>query len=135
MGRRKKRKNKENEENGNGNGRRRRSGIRIDTKRSIIAILLIALAILSVFSLFGGAGAFGKYLNQILALAFGSGRFLLPVLLVIGGVMYFRRDTESYYVFVGAGFILFFASILGLIHIFNPLSQMLPVATGGQGGG
>jgi S-DNA-T family DNA segregation ATPase FtsK/SpoIIIE len=132
MGRRKKKKDKE---NGNGNGRRRRSRIKVDTKRSIIAVLLIALAVLSVFSLFGGAGAFGKYLNKILSLAFGSGKFLLPLLMVIVGFLYFRRDTESYYVFVGAGFVLFFAAILGLIHIFYPLSKMVEVARAGEGGG
>jgi len=107
----------------------------MDTKRSIIAVLLIALAILSVFSLFGGAGAFGTYLNKILALAFGAGRFLLPLLLAIVGFMYFRRGTESYYVFVTAGFILFFASVLGIIHIFHPLLKMLEIAKSGQGGG
>jgi len=132
MGRRKKKKDKE---NWNGNGRRRRSKISMDTKRSIIAVLLIALAILSVFSLFGGAGAFGTYLNKILALAFGAGRFLLPLLLAIVGFMYFRRGTESYYVFVTAGFILFFASVLGIIHIFHPLLKMLEIAKSGQGGG
>lgn len=132
MGRRKKKKDKE---NWNGDGRRRRSKISMDTKRSIIAVLLIALAILSVFSLFGGAGAFGTYLNKTLALAFGAGRFLLPLLLAIVGFMYFRRGTESYYVFVTAGFILFFASVLGIIHIFHPMAKMLEIAKSGQGGG
>lgn len=132
MGRRKKKKDKE---NWNGNGWRRRSKISLDTKRSIIAVLLIALAILSVFSLFGGAGAFGTYLNKTLSLAFGIGRFLLPILMIIVGFMYFRRGTESYYVFVAAGFILFFASVLGIIHIFHPMAKMLEIAKSGSGGG
>ncbi|MDI6778237.1 MAG: DNA translocase FtsK 4TM domain-containing protein [Patescibacteria group bacterium] len=134
MGRRKKRKEK-NDESGNGNWRRRKSGISLDTKRSIIAVLLIALAILSVFSLFGGAGVFGGYLNKLLALAFGIGRFLLPVLLIAVGFMYFRRDSDAYYVFVAAGFILFYAAILGIVHIFNPLAEMVEIAKAGQGGG
>ena len=136
MGRRKK---KDKEKNGNGNGNgyasRKKSVLKGDTKRSILAIFLIAVAILAVFSLFGGAGTFGTYFNKILSLAFGMGRFLLPVLMVAVGFMYFRRDTDSYYVFVAAGFFVFFAAILGFIHIFYPLSKMVAMAQSGQGGG
>jgi DNA segregation ATPase FtsK/SpoIIIE, S-DNA-T family len=85
--------------------------------------------------LFGGAGTFGTYFNKILSLAFGVGRFLLPVLMIVVGFMYFRRDTDSYYVFVATGFILFFAAILGFVHIFYPLSNMVALAKAGQGGG
>ena len=135
MGRRRK-KDKNGEEKTNGRGRTpRNKGLSGDTKRSIVAVFLIALAILSIFSLFGGAGTFGVYFNKILSLAFGIGRFLLPILMIAVGFMYFRRDTEAYYVFVAAGFILFFASVLGIVHIFNPLSEMLAVAKGGSGGG
>jgi DNA segregation ATPase FtsK/SpoIIIE, S-DNA-T family len=136
MGRRKK---KDKEKNGNGNGNgykpKKKWGLAGDTKRSIAAVFLIALAILAVFSLFGGAGTFGTYFNKILSLAFGVGRFLLPVLMIVVGFMYFRRDTDSYYVFVAAGFFVFFAAILGFIHIFYPLSKMVAIAQSGQGGG
>jgi len=134
---RKKKKDKEKNGNGNGNGykSKKKWGLAGDTKRSIAAVFLIALAILAVFSLYGGAGTFGTYFNKILSLAFGIGRFLLPVLMIAVGFMYFRRDTDSYYVFVAAGFFVFFAAILGLVHIFFPLSQMVDIAKGGEGGG
>jgi len=136
---RKKKKDKEKNGNGNGNGNGSKSkkqwGLSGDTKRSIAAVFLIALAILAVFSLFGGAGTFGTYFNRILSLAFGIGRFLLPVLMIAVGFMYFRRDTDSYYVFVAAGFLVFFAAILGLVHIFFPLLQMIAIAKSGEGGG
>ena len=134
---RKKKKDKEKSGNGNGNGYkpRKKWGLAGDTKRSIAAVFLIALAILAVFSLFGGAGTFGTYFNKLLSLAFGVGRFLLPVLMIVVGFMYFRRDTDSYYVFVAAGFFVFFAAILGFIHIFYPLSKMVALAQSGQGGG
>jgi S-DNA-T family DNA segregation ATPase FtsK/SpoIIIE len=136
MGRKKKKdKEKNGNGNGNGNGGKKKSVLKSDTKRSILAIFLIALAILAVFSLFGGAGTFGTYFNKILSLAFGVGRFLLPVLMIVVGFMYFRRDTDSYYVFVAAGFFVFFAAILGFIHIFYPLSNMVALARSGQGGG
>ncbi|MFA5872261.1 MAG: DNA translocase FtsK 4TM domain-containing protein [Parcubacteria group bacterium] len=136
MGRKKKKKTKNEEiENGNGNGRKKKSRVKTETKRSIIAVMLIALAILAIFSLFGGAGTFGAYFNKTLAYAFGIGRFLLPFLMVVVGFMYFRRDTESYYIFVAAGFVLFFASVLGIIHIFYPLDKMVSIASSGQGGG
>jgi len=138
MGRKKKKdKEKNGNSNGNGNGYKpkKKWGLAGDTKRSIAAVFLIALAILAVFSLFGGAGTFGTYFNKILSLAFGAGRFLLPVLMIVVGFMYFRRDTDSYYVFVAAGFFVFFAAILGFIHIFYPLSKMVAMAQSGQGGG
>jgi DNA segregation ATPase FtsK/SpoIIIE, S-DNA-T family len=137
MGRKKKKNGKNNNGNGDSNGGKpkKKWGLAGDTKRSIAAVFLIALAILAVFSLFGGAGTFGTYFNKVLSLAFGVGRFLLPVLMVVVGFMYFRRDTDSYYVFVAAGFFVFFAAILGFIHIFYPLSNMLQVAKLGQGGG
>lgn len=131
---RRKKKDKEKEDE-NGKYERGKSEISIDTKRSIIAIFLIALAIISVFGLFGGAGTFGKYLDKVLSFAFGIGRYLLPFLMIIVGFLYFRRDTESYYVFVAAGFILFFASVLGIIHIFYPITEMMAVAKNGSGGG
>ena len=68
--RRKKEKNEEEKINGRGRPLKRKS-LSSDTKRSIVAVFLIALAILAVFSLFGGAGTFGTYLNKILSLAFG----------------------------------------------------------------
>src|SRR4030042_5271870 len=55
--------------------------------------------------------------------------------MIVFGFLYFRRDTEAYYVFVAAGFILFFASVLGVVHIFNPLPEMIAVARSGSGGG
>jgi S-DNA-T family DNA segregation ATPase FtsK/SpoIIIE len=139
MGRKKKKDKEKNGKNGNGNGNgykpKKKWGLAGDTKRSIAAVFLIALAILAVFSLFGGAGTFGTYFNKLLSLAFGMGRFLLPVLMIVVGFMYFRRDTDSYYVFVAAGFFVFFAAILGFIHIFYPLSKMVTMAQSGQGGG
>ena len=139
MGRKKK---KENEEEEKANGKKRgrppknnSNGISSDTKRSIVAVFLIALAVLTVFSLFGSAGVFGTYLNKTLAIAFGIGRFLFPVLMALVGFLYFRKSTESYYVFVAAGFFIFFASILGIIHIFYALPKMMSVAKQGGGGG
>jgi DNA segregation ATPase FtsK/SpoIIIE, S-DNA-T family len=140
MGRRKKIK-EEDAETEKTNGKRGRplknngSGISSDTKRSIVAVFLIALAILTVFSLFGSAGVFGKYLSHTLALAFGIGRFLFPVLMALVGFLYFKKSTESYYIFVAAGFFIFFTSILGIIHIFYALPKMVSVAKQGSGGG
>jgi S-DNA-T family DNA segregation ATPase FtsK/SpoIIIE len=136
MGRKKKKdKEKNGNGNGNGNGKNGKGWLSGDTKRSIAAVFLIALALLAVFSLFGGAGTFGNYFNKVMSLAFGVGRYLLPVLMIAVGFMYFRRDSESYYVFVAAGFLIFFAAILGFIHIFYPLSEMVTAAKSGQGGG
>jgi len=122
-------------ENGNGKLERKYPMLEGDTKRSIVAVFLLALALISVLSLFNAAGLVGVYLNRVLALAFGWGRFLLPLLMVVMGVMYFKKEYEANYVYIASGFAIFLASLLGIFHIFYPLDQMIDLAKQGTAGG
>ncbi len=132
MGRKRKQKTNNGLNNGNDfNG----SFLKSDTKRSVLAVFLVSISIIAILSLFGGAGLVGNYINEKLALAFGKGRFLLACLLLVAGIMYFKRQSKWYYLFIAGGFLLFFLSTIGLFHIFYSSEKMKAVAEQGNGGG
>jgi S-DNA-T family DNA segregation ATPase FtsK/SpoIIIE len=112
-----------------------------DVKRSAVAISLFTLAILFVLGFLSDAkiveaGILGKILNSITGWVFGSGKYVSPLILFVSGVVLFFRQETSFYVSKLLGITVFFASILGLAHIFSyDQSKMLIAAQSGKGGG
>src|SRR5688500_11105091 len=80
-----------------------------DAKRGILAVFLFAFSILAFLGYFDGAGLLGNWLNQGLGFTIGVGKWLLPILLIIAGVMLLRRRAPGV-----SDFIKFF----GLLLIF-----------------
>jgi S-DNA-T family DNA segregation ATPase FtsK/SpoIIIE len=106
-----------------------------DVKKNITAILLVIFSLLFILSLVGQAGVAGKQISKWLGIAFGWSKFLLPILLLVLGVVYFRKyDKYRYYLTtIGAAvFLIFLATIM---HSFYGLDQMREVARAGKGGG
>jgi hypothetical protein len=106
-----------------------------DIGKNIVAIILIVFSLLFLLSLFGQAGVAGSYIDKILSLSFGWGRFLLPVLLLVLGFVYFRKyDKYRYYLTtIGAALFLFF--LVAILHSFYSLDEMFEIAKAGKGGG
>jgi S-DNA-T family DNA segregation ATPase FtsK/SpoIIIE len=106
-----------------------------DIKKSIAAVVLIMVALIFVLSLIGKAGVVGQYINKFLAVSLGWGRYGLPVLMVIVGLVYFKKlDPIRYYLTsIGAGILLFF--LLTIFHLFFNMDEMVGVAERGAGGG
>jgi S-DNA-T family DNA segregation ATPase FtsK/SpoIIIE len=106
-----------------------------DIKKNITAILLIVFSLLFLLSLINQAGVVGNYLNRGLSLTFGWSRFLLPLLLLVLGFVYFRRyDKYRYYLTtIGAVIFLIFGSTV--LHSFYDLENMKKMAESGVGGG
>jgi len=106
-----------------------------DIKKNVTAILLVVFSLLFVLSLVGHAGVIGDYIDRALGLLFGWGRFLLPFLLLVLGIVYLRKyDKYRYYLTtIGAGLFLCFLS--AIFHSFYELGEMKEVAQAGQGGG
>jgi len=106
-----------------------------ETKKSILAIICFALALLSLLSFLNLAGQFGGYFSQISQLLFGRGFFLVSVVFVLVGlaILIPQLNTASKQkpvyraVFVGA--FLFLLSVLGIFHIL--LNQAAPLKAGG----
>lgn len=106
-----------------------------DIKKSITAIILLMLALVFLFSLFNQAGAVGQFIDRQLALLAGWGRYLLPLVMIAVGIMYFRKMEPARYLWASVGGTIFFLALLGLFLIFNDPEQMREIAKEGSGGG
>lgn len=109
-----------------------------DAKRGILAVFLFAFSILAFLGYFNSAGLLGSWLNQGLGLAVGFGKWLLPLLLVIAGIMLLRRRAPGVSDLVKfLGLALIFVSTLGLLHMFSADTEaaLLSAAKNGLGGG
>jgi len=67
-----------------------------DTKKGIFIVLVLILGIISFLSLFDLAGNLGVYLARGLTLAFGWGKWLFPIILIILGLLLYNED--KYYI-------------------------------------
>src|SRR3989339_729095 len=118
-------------------GRRRRGqGFDPVLSRGIIAILLVVAAIVVTLSFFQKAGAIGIMLDEyVLSFLFGSIRYALPVLLLVGA-WYLIRDIEYNYRSTHlVGSFIFFLAMSSLMHINFLPSDMWQRALDGHGGG
>src|SRR3989344_5518959 len=106
-----------------------------DAKRSIAAILFVLAAILFVLGFFDYAGVVGQGLDRGVSLAFGWGKWLSPIVLVIASVVLLRRSGTFFYVTRLIGISIAFVSVLGLLHIHAEADQMFELAQNGSGGG
>ncbi|MEA2007384.1 MAG: DNA translocase FtsK 4TM domain-containing protein [Patescibacteria group bacterium] len=104
-------------------------------KKNIIAVFLIMLALVMLLSLFGLAGVVGEYIDNGLSFLFGWGRFLLPMVMIVLGALYFRKMEPIRYTLAAIGAVLFFVMFLGFVHIFKDLDTMVVVSKAGSGGG
>jgi S-DNA-T family DNA segregation ATPase FtsK/SpoIIIE len=106
-----------------------------DVKKHITAIILLLFALIFSLSLFGQAGIVGKFTDKILTTLFGAGKYVLPVLMVSLGVMYFKRMQQVRYYLATGGMLLFFLAGIGLAHSFYDVDDMASIAKSGMGGG
>ncbi|MFZ2299845.1 MAG: DNA translocase FtsK 4TM domain-containing protein [Candidatus Moraniibacteriota bacterium] len=109
-----------------------------DAKRSIAAVFLFALSLLFLLAYFSAAGVLGEWLDTMLGMLLGWGKWLLPLLLVAAGILFLKRRTTTLADAVRfIGLILGFFAVLGLLHLYSgdETKELLKVAREGQGGG
>ncbi|MDP2837761.1 MAG: DNA translocase FtsK 4TM domain-containing protein, partial [Candidatus Moranbacteria bacterium] len=109
-----------------------------DAKRSIAAVFLFALAILFLLGFFGAAGVLGEWLDTMLGVLLGFGKWLLPLVLLAAAFMFLKRRTTTLADAVKfIGLVLGFCALLGLLHLYSgdTTKEMLKVARAGEGGG
>jgi S-DNA-T family DNA segregation ATPase FtsK/SpoIIIE len=112
--------------------------IKSEAKRSIVGVILIAIALLSFLSFFSSAGVFGKGLNGGIGFLFGVGKFILPfALLYIGLTLLARPKDRGLYYFQLFVLIMGLLLFLGLIQLiqFSDAKESLAEAQKGLGGG
>lgn len=109
-----------------------------DAKRSIAAVFLFALSVLFLLGFFDAAGVVGQWLDRMLGLLFGWGKWLFPFLLITAGLMFLKRRTTTLADAVKfIGLTLAFFATLGLWHLFvgGSTRELLKIAQAGRGGG
>ncbi|MBI4598797.1 DNA translocase FtsK [Candidatus Uhrbacteria bacterium] len=114
---------------------RPRATLHPETKRGIGVIFVFALAAFLLLSFFGIAGSMGTLLDHAMAEAFGWDRFLVPVLLILGGTTALNPERMKYGLWNLIGVLCFFLSfnaLLNTVLLSNvPLSDERVTAVGG----
>jgi S-DNA-T family DNA segregation ATPase FtsK/SpoIIIE len=92
----KKKKNKKERQNGEG-GKREffRFDLAEQTKRKIYGVIMFLIAIIISFSFFDKAGIGGDALMKFFSYLIGRAVFILPLLFVLGGLVFFNIKQES----------------------------------------
>lgn len=135
MGRKKKKKRKKKEEDIEDDESRFKLNISGEVKRSVAAIFLFAFSVILVLGFAGDAGMVGGYLNDTFSSILGWGKWLLPVVLIMAGIILLYRKETLFYVTKLLGLAVAFLSILGFFHIYFDSSKLLEIAKAGTGGG
>ncbi len=106
-----------------------------ETTRGIIVILLLLAAVLAVLSFFGLSGTLGAGIVKVLSYAFGWGRFLFPLIVLVPAIMLFLDDRFEWNWSNTVGIVLLALSITGIFHIFTPVAESVAKVSTGDGGG
>ncbi|MFA6422494.1 MAG: DNA translocase FtsK 4TM domain-containing protein [Candidatus Buchananbacteria bacterium] len=106
-----------------------------DTKRGIFIIIIFAIAALSVLALLGQSGGFFTGMKYILALGFGSLKFLFPIILAIWAYILLRNDKYKIKLINYAGAVILILGLTGMWHIKYGIWEIFDRAQEGIGGG
>ena len=90
-----------------------------ETRHSIIAILFFVVGVFFAVAPFGEAGLVGGSVYNGFTYLLGVGYFILPSLLFLLGVSFFRASRPNLAVTAAIGASLFLFSSLGLVNIFS----------------
>ncbi|MFZ2975987.1 MAG: DNA translocase FtsK 4TM domain-containing protein [Candidatus Moraniibacteriota bacterium] len=136
MGRKKKNKNLEGDNSKDSfEEKKPRINLKGDAKRSAVAVVLFALAVLSILGFFNAAGSFGQFLNKMIGYSIGYVKFIFPISLIFAGIVLLLRRETAFYVTKFIGLLVSLLSIAGIFHWFYLAEEMLKMAGKGKGGG
>ncbi len=114
----------------------RTGGFKSETKRAIVGVVLLVVALIAALSLISLAGPTGQGLLGIMRLSFGWVRWLVPAVLLLFGLELLHPAFKllERWRWVGVG--LLFVGLLGLSHLIGVAEEeALQVADEGGGGG
>ena len=104
-------------------------------KKSILFVFLLVFGLISLLGLFDLAGNFGKFLTKWLALAFGYGKWLIPLAFFYWALIVIRREHRPFKFTDYLGLGILFISYQTLFHFFLAPEKWLDSAQAGVGGG
>jgi S-DNA-T family DNA segregation ATPase FtsK/SpoIIIE len=106
------------------------------TKRSLVGITLLILALLIILGTFGIAGVVGTFLfKTVFWSLFGFGVVMIPVIIIIYAIHLFRGETNPWTLLEYITATLFGFSLLGLVHVISPQLQAGGIVGKGVGSG
>lgn len=98
----------------------RSTGLKEETLFAIYGIICLVAALFFVLAYFEKAGTVGTYIKKTFDLLLGIGYILLPLVLLMQAVAFFRSIRKSFSLFQITGSLLFLISSLGVIHTLFP---------------
>lgn len=95
------------------------SGLKDETRHSILAVVFFVLAGFFVLASWSMAGSGGEYLFRWFQYLLGTGYVILPLLSLLLSVSFFKETRPNFALPATIGGVLFFISALGLIHLIG----------------
>lgn len=110
-------------------------GMKEETRKEAVALVMLILAVLMVLSIFGKAGVFGSYIMEQSLVLLGYLAYTLPILFI--AIVASAINSAWYEIRLSTviGYLLFYLSFGGLIHIIMAGDTPLALARSGGGGG
>ena len=106
-----------------------------EAKKGVIIISLFAASVIFILSFLDAAGIVGSYIDEYLGIAFGWGRFFIPIIFILLGYVLARPSKYEVSITNYIGLFLMMASFHGLLHLKLPVERALDFAFDGMGGG
>lgn len=104
-------------------------------KSSLAVVFIYIIGILAILGLFEAGGKVGLFLKDILATAFGLGKWLFPVILLVWGAFIYKGKKSQIKSIHYIGLFFIFLSAQALLHFFISSDKWLETASLGKGGG
>ncbi len=98
----------------------RELGLHPDTKKSIVAVVLISLSVIFLLSSLSKAGPAGNAIYAAFTFLLGIGYYLIPAVLFFAAITFLVTGRQRTYGVTTLGSALFVASGLGLIDVIAP---------------
>jgi S-DNA-T family DNA segregation ATPase FtsK/SpoIIIE len=106
-----------------------------ETKRGIFIVVLLALGLIALLGLFDLAGVWGQYLKKWLALGFGWGKWLPPLIFIALGYILYQEEKYEVRIKNYVGLILFVFSLQAFLALFIDREKWTEMIALGKGGG
>lgn len=106
-----------------------------EARRSLGIVLVFAFGLVSLLGLFNLSGAVGQFFSKWLALIFGFGKWLVPLLFLFWGMLLVRNKKYEIKFTDYLGLLLLFISYQTLLHFFLNENFWPVAAAEGKGGG
>jgi len=106
-----------------------------NVKKSIILIFILVVAIISAFGLFGQGGQIGSYMAQGLGIAFGWGKWLFPILIVVWVTLWYQNKKKQIKPAHYIGLFFLFITYQSLFTFFYDKKEWISLANAKEAGG